>query len=381
MEKIRVCFLGGGPAFPRSIPFKDKFKAFSKIFSCCVVTPVAGINSRRVTDVSDVRIYQFPYIAKNSIARNVYTCFQLINIGIKTFKERGYDVIVSPNPLMSGLAGTILARITSTKLIVEVNGNFESAFKYGRLGEAEVSFLAYFKEFVAQYMIKYILKRADVVKLVHSKQLDSLKIDKDKVQTVVFPNFVPIKQFLAHEKRDGKYILLLGFPWYLKGVDILIKAFNQISGEFPEYSLKIVGWCPKGRDFFEELAKGNEKNELLDAVEYEEVIELMTSCSVYVLASRTDSSPRVLREAMASKKPIIASNIDGVPELIEDGFNGLLFESKNVQDLAKKLSMVLSNPTLAKKLAKSGYEYVQEKLSEEVYLKNYMYMVENVLSN
>ena len=379
IRKRRILFLGGGPAFPESIPFKEKYKNFSPRFCGNVLTPVAGAKNLISLQIGEFSVIGFPYITKNAVIRNVYTFWMFILHGIKLFRSSGFDVIVSPNPLISGVAGLLLRRLTRTKLIIEVNGNFESAFKFSRLGEPRIGIPEQIKGNVAERMIKGVLKRADMVKLVHSKQLVSLGIEKDQVKITVFPNFVPIERFIEASKRDEKYILLLGFPWYLKGVDILIKAFKAISDQFPEYSLKIVGWCPSGREYFESLAGGDPKIELCDAVEYERVIELMSGCSLYVLASRTDSSPRVLREAMASKKPIIASNIDGVPELIVDGYNGLLFEKENIADLSQKIALLLKDQALANRLAENGFKYVQEKLSEEVYLANYASMIENVL--
>ncbi len=83
---------------------------------------------------------------------------------------------------------------------------------------------------------------------------------------------------------------------------------------------------------------------------------------------------------MASKKPIIAANIDGVPDLIKDGFNGLLFEKENVDDLAGKIRLLLSDKLLAQRLAQNGYEYVQEHLSEKQYITQYKKMIEKVLN-
>ena len=218
-----------------------------------------------------------------------------------------------------------------------------------------------------------------MVKLVYNGQLKPLKFPKEhKIKTISFPNFVPIKFFLESEKTEGKYILLMGYPWYLKGVDVLIKAFNIISDEFPDYSLKIVGWIPEGKEYFINLSKGNPKIELLDPVFYDKVVTYMTNCSLYVLASRTDSSPRVLREAMASKKPIIASNIDGVPDLIKDGYNGLLFKSEDHEDLADKIRRILNDKPFADSLAENGFIHVQKYLSEECYISHYKAMIDGM---
>jgi len=373
-QGLRLLFLGGGVFFPDAIPTQEKFKALSDGFSGDIIAPVIG--STDVGKIGDYRLTTFTYWKKNSVIRNGYSVISIIILGLmKSWISGRFDAVISPNPLSTGLAGLLISKLTGAKLIIEVNGNFESTFKFGREGQSEITWVDRLKDNLSRALISLNLRHADTVKLVYSQQLAALELEETKIRTIAFPNFVPIGRFLDSKKSDNKYILLIGFPWFLKGVDILIKAFNSISSEFPGYRLKIVGWCPKGREYFQELAKDNPNIDLMDAVEYAQVIELMTGCTLYVLASRTDSSPRVLREAMASKKPIIAANIDGVPDLIKDGYNGFLFESESVIDLASKMRILLSDEDLARKMAENGYKYVQNHLSERVYTDNYKKLI------
>jgi glycosyltransferase involved in cell wall biosynthesis len=83
----------------------------------------------------------------------------------------------------------------------------------------------------------------------------------------------------------------------------------------------------------------------------------------------------VLREAMASRKPIIASDTDGVPELIKDGYNGLLFKNGDVDALERQLRRLLSDHRLADELAENGFRYVQDQLSERVYVEKYYELI------
>jgi glycosyltransferase involved in cell wall biosynthesis len=289
--------------------------------------------------------------------------------------------IFSNDPLLTGLISLILGKLINAKVVIEVNGNFESAFKYGSTGKAELTFEEKIKDKLSKHIIRFTLKRADTVKLVSHRQLKPLMdvSDINKIKSFSFPNFVPIQYFMNESPPDKRYVLLVGFPWYLKGVDILIKAFNNITAEFPDLRLKVVGWCPSGRDFFENLTQGNPNIELCNPVPRMEVVKLMNECSLYVLASRTDASPRVLREAMASKKPIIAANIDGIPELVINNYNGILFEKENVDDLTQKMRMILYDKTFADKIAKNGFEYVQRKFSEKIYIKQYKEMIESIV--
>ena len=107
------------------------------------------------------------------------------------------------------------------------------------------------------FIIPFVLKRTDRVKLLYENQLapfNGLKLSK-KVEC--FHDFVPISHFKPDIPSEAKYMLFLGFPWFLKGVDILLKAFNK----FPMITLnilKIVGFC-EDRTYFKELAEGNQQ--------------------------------------------------------------------------------------------------------------------------
>lgn len=380
MSKPKILFLNWGLASPLEIIYREKMELFSRNFSCVIISPVYSHSYLDIEEISGASFHPFLIYSGNSILKNMHTFFKIVSICFRKKKILDIDVIISPNPLMTGLTTLLISKMLKSKTIIEVNGDFQSAFKFGKKGEVNANLMGILKGKISRLIIPFVLKRADMVKLVYSRQLLPLKISRqDCTEKAWFPNFVPINHFIQSPKKDNKYILLLGFPWYLKGVDILIKAFNKVSEKIPEYRLKIVGWCPEGREFFENLAKENDKIDLCDPVYYDDVIKLMTNCSIYVLASRTDSSPRVLREAMASKKPIIASDIDGVPELIKDGFNGLLFEKENVDELAEKLLLLIKDHNFADELAKNGFKFVQENFSEECYMEHYRKMIEKTI--
>lgn len=376
MKTKTILFLQTGPAMPDLTgKIKSKYHYFSKYYSGLIISPVASSNYMGLKKIAKFDFFPFIYYTGNAFIRNIRYIYNVLACVLKYKIKKRIDVIVSPNPLLCGLISLILKKITGAKAIVEVNGNFEAAFKFGREGERYPKKIDRLKHLISGTIISFVLKRADSVKLVYKEQLVPLGL-QNKVKATSFPNFVSINSFISAAKSDQGYILLLGYPWYLKGVDILIKAFNQISDSYPNMKLKVVGWCPNGREYFEELAGNNSQIELCDPVHYERVIPLMANCSIYVLASRTDSSPRVLREAMAACKPIIASSIDGVPELIIDGFNGLLFEKENVQELADKIKILIEDHALSNKLAQNGLTYVQQELSEDNYINKYVSMID-----
>lgn len=381
MRNVRLLFLGGGPLMPTSQPMEMlKYEYFSKYFHGDIITSIMHPKHMVIKSIGNFQYHPF-VLSGNTVVRNIKLIGIYLKKVLELYRRNGkYDVIIASNPLLGGFTALVIGRIIGAKVIVEVNGNFESAFKYGRKGETNPSRIESVKELYSKMTIPFFLKRADMVKFVSDRLMKPLNIKPNSIHKKSFTDFVPINKFIEIQKSDNKYILLLGYPWFLKGVDILIKAFTTISDEFPEYRLKIVGWCPE-KEYYRSLAGNNQRIELCDPVYYEGVIPLMAGSSLYVLASRTDALPRVLIEAMASRKPIIASNVDGVPDLISDGYNGLMFEKENVGDLANKIRYLLSHPEEAGRLAENGFQYVQEHLSEECYINNYKKMIDECLDS
>jgi glycosyltransferase involved in cell wall biosynthesis len=380
MDSTRLLFLGGGPLMPTSQSADTlKHSYLSDYFSGDIITTIMHPKHKNIKSIGNFRYN--PFVASgNILIRSIKTIITYIFKSLELYRINGkYDVIIASNPLLTGMIALVIGKIKGTMVVIEVNGNFESAFRYVEKGEKILPILNFIKEIISKSTIPWVLRRADMVKLLSDNQLMPFNIDCRKMRTSIFSDFVPVKKFIECAKSDQEYILLLGYPWYLKGVDILIKAFNIICNEFPEYKLKVVGWCPEGRDYYESLKKRNHRIELCEPVYYQDVIPIMANCSLYVLASRTEAMGRVLIEAMACRKPIIASNVGGVSSIIKDGYNGLLFEKENVYDLADKMRYLLSNPEEAKRLGVNGFKYVLENLSEECYKNNYRKMIYNTL--
>mgnify|MGYP006290158373 CR=1 FL=1 len=376
-----ILFMESGPSMlDTSGKIKTKYQLFSDFSKGLIVTPVAGRRYSKIRKIGNFDFYSYPYYSGNFLLRNLKFFFRVLSAVHDYNKHADIDVVVSPNPLFGGIVALTVRFFTAAKVIVEVNGDFEYSFKFGANANNYLKLTDRFKISIARAMISYVLKRADITKLLYQDQLVPLCLAKDKIRTRAFADYVGIQEFIEADKGDNNYVLLLGYPWYLKGVDILIKAFKKVVCYFPNLKLKIVGWCPEGREYFEKLSYGFSNIELCHPVPYQEVIPLMANCSLYVLASRTEAMGRVLLEAMACQKPIIASDVGGVRSVIRDGFNGLLFEAENVEDLAEKMWRVLTDKSLAERLSLNGYKYVQERFSEECYIEHYKRMIEDVCS-
>jgi len=379
----RILYLAPGPSPPIKEKARNQFFHLSKYFHGDILSPMWGkkvkSNEKEIQDIEVAcgRFRFYPTYSTNIYGLIkvfwdlIFFVYMAINLKINS---GSYDAVISYGPFKTGLAGYFIKILIKAPLIVEVPGNPIKSFSYD---QEKINILRRIKIFISSKLAKFVINRADHIKLLYPSQLDNFcKLDRKKVS--IFFDFVPINKLRNNEKETEKFILFLGYPWYLKGVDILIKAFNTISSEFPEYKLKIVGYC-SNKDFFSRLVEGNSRIELKNPVFYKEAMHLMGKCTIFILPSRTEAMGRVLLEAMACKKPIIASRVDGIPYYVSDGFNGLLFESENVEQLAGLMRKLISNPELAAKIAENGYIAAKEKFKENRYVEYYTKMVKNIV--
>ena len=102
---------------------------------------------------------------------------------------------------------------------------------------------------------------------------------------------------------------------------------------------------------------------LLGHVRHDELLPILKACDVYVMPSRTEGTPVALLEAAALAKPIVASNIGGIPELVSNEEHALLFNVGNIDDLASALLRVASDTKLAYSLGTQARNRVVAKFT------------------
>ena len=295
----------------------------------------------------------------------------LLLIAIKEHKKEPFDCIITYDPFNAGLLGLLLKKMLEIKLIVEVNGNYGERKCWSI--ESKLS-LNNFKYYYCQFMVPFVLNRCDGVKLLYPQQLEAYKrkITNKNIQT--FHEYVPINGIKPSGRSDG-YVLFLGAPWFMKGVDLLIRAYKEIS-EKHAGTLRIVGWMSaEDREYLLGLAGNCEQISIEVPVFYDEALSLIDGCEFLVLPSRTEAMGRVLLEAMAFRKAVIASNTDGIPHYVQNNINGLLFESGDWKNLQLNLQRLITDKELSARLAEEGKRLVERCYSEQVYLNNYIRLI------
>ena len=182
----------------------------------------------------------------------------------------------------------------------------------------------------------------------------------------VIPNFIVPHPIPA--QQDGEYALFFGRLSDEKGVDVLLEAWKQL----PKIPLKIVGTGPD-----ETKLRTKADWDLLANVEFTgyksgaELDALIANARCIIVPSVWyENQPLTILEAFQFGKPVIASDIGAIPDLIERGVNGLLFKPGDSNDLADKVRALWNDPALrstmsVNNLTKAG-EFTPEKYLERI---------------
>jgi glycosyltransferase involved in cell wall biosynthesis len=152
-----------------------------------------------------------------------------------------------------------------------------------------------------------------------------------------------------------------------KRVDYLLKAARTVCNAVPQARFLIIGDGPL-REELEGLA-----SQLGLMPEYarflgsrQDIPDLLLALDIFVLSSETEGLPVSMLEAMAASKPVIATRVGGIPQVIEDGFNGFLIPPHDPASLSKAILMLLKDCTLRESLAREAYRTVEARFSTKV---------------
>lgn len=175
----------------------------------------------------------------------------------------------------------------------------------------------------------------------------------------VIGNGVDLVDLGDRASNPDPFVLGAGRLVDVKGFDVLVSSWHRLPGGL-DARLVIAGDGP-ARPALERLRAESpvaDRIELIGARSQPEVQALMRSAAAFVLPSREEAFGLVLLEAMVGGAPVIASRVGGVPEIIQEGETGLLFDRDDVAGLIAAVASTLSDPVEARKRAERARVWV-----------------------
>jgi glycosyltransferase involved in cell wall biosynthesis len=191
-------------------------------------------------------------------------------------------------------------------------------------------------------------------------------------------NVEPPDRRWRYDDCNKKQILFVGRFDRLKGADVVLSAFAKVGREIPDAELLYVGpdrgfLDNNGKTWtFEEYGRAHLPHDIfarvrmLGAMQPRAIGSLRRKAFVTVVASRYETFPMTALEALAHGSPLVGAGAGGVPEIVNDGKNALLFQSENADDLARQILVLMRDHELAKRLAGDGAADVERRFAPDV---------------
>jgi len=240
------------------------------------------------------------------------------------------------------------------------------------------------------YMLanNYSIETADAVTAVSGFMADEAKerlgIDRD---IKVIPNFVDEERFRPApstllENRVNRDIIVTHVSNFrpVKRIQDLVYAMSIVSKKIPEARLMLVGDGPE-RHKIERLVYDLNLSKTVLLTGFRSDIPNILQCSdIAVLSSETESAPLTLLEAMSCGLPVVSTRVGGIPEIVEDGFNGFLVDTKYPEAIAEKI-IQLNDPDLRTRMGGNARETVINNYTASIVLQSYLDVYKEVIGS
>lgn len=294
-------------------------------------------------------------------------------IDITRFLRNNFYHVVHTHNSKAGFIGRLAARLAGVPVIIHTVHGFafheeEPMWRQSLFKILEILASRWCDKmiFISQPLIDWALKEGittkdKIIKIYSGIDLDKFRPLNENEETL-------IRKKWGINENDA-VIGIVSKLWEGKGHEVLISAFREIKKEIKTAKLVIVGEGPlQGR--LNRLVKtlGLEESVIFTGFQ-SDVSEIISCFDVAVLPSFFEGMGRVLLEAMAMGKPVVASRVGGIPDLVKDNINGFLTEPGDEKALSGALKMLLTDSALADRMGNEGRRTINDQFSSKMMVR------------
>ena len=293
--------------------------------------------AQKLKDVGyDVELMHVPHIPIKNLKNPSFTIFGKIQTIIN---KKSYDLVHAWNVP----SGIIMKNIDAKKKILSIHGMYSE--------QVEVIHSKFIGK-LGKIVEKSAIKNADILST-DSKFVQKTYYEKFGLNVEYLPAPLDVKKFINIPKSNLKnQIVFIGRDSYEKGIDILKSIESSINSK--------VIYCTN--------------------TDWVETMKILQQSKLLVVPSRQESLPQVIKEAFYLKVPVIATNVGGIPEIVEHNKTGILVPSQNPEKLKIAINDLLDNPELQEILKQNAHNFILEYFTWETLLPKYIKFYTN-LSN
>lgn len=307
---------------------------------------------------------------------------KLFRLAVKKIRELKPDLIHTHTRFSDfiGLFGGKLAGVKVRMMTIHQEGWYFLGSKPIFEGIFETFFVvryahhfAVISKGVEVYAKKYGLIPKTKMTLVHNG------IDPERVVPPVKKGRSSLRAEMGIDEKEF-VVIALGRLLIEKGFDILLNEFNKFRDRIGSGKLIIAGYGNMESELKKQAEDLGIKDQVVFYGKYDNPADLLRASDVFVHSSRIEGFGIVIIEAMATGIPVIASNVGGVPEIIEDGVDGFLFDHRQNGALSMLLERVYSHRDSAMEIGGKGKIKSHEKFHVRNTAANYENLYRRLLS-
>ena len=221
-------------------------------------------------------------------------------------------------------------------------------------------------------LLKRALSLADQVIAIDTKTEKAVRKYAPDVKVCYTPNPFDtgkVKAIPTHDEKCTKEIVFIGWVVKTKGVGELLEAWSGLRSAHPDWTLRIVG--PYAKEYRDELnGKFTGDQTVFDGEKpHDEAMEILARADIFILPSYTEGFPNVVLEAMALKKPIIATALGAIPDILEGC--GVVIPPKDTQAVRVALEEMMNDEACRSELGQKAGEVLKSRYTLETVFEQY----------
>ena len=309
--------------------------------------------ARRINEKVSVRTIPLPFVSGDSVIHSAQALPAVRHL-INTIKP---DVVHAHGIDRQGDIATQLGMPS----VVTVHGLVHMEARLGAKGLP-----GKLKVMVFDAMVKRVLQRANVVISISEYDATSLS-NLVGGRRISISNPIGAEFFAPFpEPQLHPTLFFAGVMRPRKNVTGLVNAFAQVRNAIPNARLVIAGPMPEP-DYAAQVRGLVETHKLQDAVSFlghvsnEQLLDAMRQSAALALFSFEETSPTVIAQALAVGRPVVASNVGGIPEMVQEGYTGFLVEPADEATLARRLIQLLSDLPQSRVMGIQGRQFAQQR--------------------
>ena len=366
---VNVTVLAPTPWSPKILWFKRKWRQ------------LGAVPAKARLDGVDVFYLKYPFLkpSKTFYQINAKILYRFAyRFILKKLFNKNFDLILARPLIPTGYSACLLAKKMDLPLVCEGTGS-------------DVKIYPYYNR-TSNRMLNSVIRNADKI-MANSRDLaEDINLRAGKKVCSVMYRGVNVKTFKPSGSKaaakkslgmdeDNRALLYVGAISAQKGIFDLLAAFKMMLQSYHKANLYLIGVNVLDKDV-DQLIKEKDLNgkvHYMGLKPQEELVLWYNACEFLVLPSYSEGMPNVVFEAMACMKPVIATPVGGIPEVVDHNITGILVGVGEISSLAEAMLRLLVESSLAEAMGKNALEKIKAHFVDTERVRGPLELLKNLL--